>query len=99
MGPDKGRLGPVFSAGLFGPDGSAAPGVRAAGRTASGEEHHYLFHRWRLASGAWSPRSVHDVNALLAIRFLTGLGLGGAMPNAIANHVGIQSAPAAAPPW
>jgi AAHS family 4-hydroxybenzoate transporter-like MFS transporter len=27
---------------------------------------------------------VQDVNALLAIRFLTGLGLGGAMPNAIA---------------
>ena len=27
---------------------------------------------------------VNDVNGLLAIRFLTGLGLGGAMPNAVA---------------
>src|SRR5258708_28978 len=39
---------------------------------------------FRLMIGALVLAAVRDVNTLLAIRFLTGLGLGGAMPNAIA---------------
>src|SRR3982075_1249644 len=34
--------------------------------------------------GTLATAFIRDVNTLLAIRFLTGLGLGGAMPNAIA---------------
>src|SRR5882757_7662988 len=43
-----------------------------------------LAKEWGLTKGALVTAFVQDVNTLLAIRFLTGLGLGGAMPNAIA---------------
>ena len=43
-----------------------------------------IFSTLAFGVGALATAFVHDVGTLLAIRFLTGLGLGGAMPNAIA---------------
>jgi len=85
-GLTKGALGPVFlRKGLFGLMDRRA-GVRAAGRTASGRKNIIIFStlcvRYR---PRWSTAFVQDVNTLLRDSgFLTGLGLGGAMPNTIA---------------
>src|ERR1700693_3985100 len=81
-GLSKGALGPVFSAGLFG----LMIGALLFGPLADRVGRKKIIILSTLAFGvcALVTAFVHDVNTLLAIRFLTGLGLGGAMPNAIA---------------
>jgi AAHS family 4-hydroxybenzoate transporter-like MFS transporter len=81
-GLTKGALGPVFSAGLFG----LMIGALAFGPLADriGRRKIIIFSTLAFGIGALVTAFVQDVNSLLAIRFLTGLGLGGAMPNAVA---------------
>jgi MFS transporter, AAHS family, 4-hydroxybenzoate transporter len=81
-GLTKGALGPVFSAGLFG----LMIGALLFGPLADriGRKKIIIFSTLAFGIGALVTAFVQDVNSLLAIRFLTGLGLGGAMPNAIA---------------
>jgi MFS transporter, AAHS family, 4-hydroxybenzoate transporter len=81
-GLGKGALGPVFSAGLFG----LMIGALVLGPLADrvGRKKIIIFSTLAFGLGALASAFVRDVNTLLAIRFLTGLGLGGAMPNAIA---------------
>ena len=78
---DKAALGPVFSAGLFG----LMIGALSLGPLADriGRKRIIVFRRWRSASAPVTAL-VNDVAVLIAIRFLTGLGLGGAMPNTMA---------------
>ena len=82
-GLTKGALGPVFSAGLFG----LMIGALLFGPLADriGRKKIIVLSTLAFGIGALVTALVQDVNALLAIRFLTGLGLGGAMPNAIAT--------------
>jgi MFS transporter, AAHS family, 4-hydroxybenzoate transporter len=82
-GLTKGALGPVFSAGLFG----LMIGALLFGPLADriGRKKIIIFSTLAFGLGALVTAFVQDVNSLLAIRFLTGLGLGGAMPNAIAT--------------
>ena len=82
-GMTKGALGPVFSAGLFG----LMIGALLFGPLADriGRKKIIVLSTLAFGIGALVTALVQDVNALLAIRFLTGLGLGGAMPNAIAT--------------
>jgi len=80
-GLTKSVLGPVFSAGLFGLMIGAlvfGPLVDSVGRKKI-----IILSTLAFGIGALVTAFVQDVNTLLAIRFLTGLGLGGAMPNAI----------------
>ena len=81
-GLTKGALGPVFSAGLFG----LMIGALLFGPLADriGRKKIIIFSTLAFGLGALATAFVQDVNSLLAIRFLTGLGLGGAMPNAVA---------------
>ncbi len=81
-GLTKGALGPVFSAGLFG----LMIGALVLGPLADriGRKKIIILSTLAFGIGALATAFVRDVNTLLAIRFLTGLGLGGAMPNAIA---------------
>jgi AAHS family 4-hydroxybenzoate transporter-like MFS transporter len=81
-GLSKAALGPVFSAGLFG----LMIGALLFGPLADRIGRKKIIILSTLAFGFCTlvTAFVQDVNALLAIRFLTGLGLGGAMPNAIA---------------
>jgi MFS transporter, AAHS family, 4-hydroxybenzoate transporter len=81
-GLDKAALGPVFSAGLFG----LMIGALSLGPLADrvGRKRIIIFSTIAFGLGALATALVQDVAALIAIRFLTGLGLGGAMPNAIA---------------
>src|SRR6202790_4998011 len=81
-GLTKGALGPVFSAGLFG----LMIGALTLGPLADriGRKKIIVFSTLAFGIGTLVTSFVSDVNTLLAIRFLTGLGLGGAMPNTIA---------------
>jgi len=82
LGLSRGMLGPVFSAGLFGLMIGALLFGPLADRV--GRKRIIVLSTLAFGLGALATAFVRDVNTLLAIRFLTGLGLGGAMPNAIA---------------
>ena len=81
-GLSKGALGPVFSAGLFGLMIGALLFGPLADRV--GRKKIIILSTLAFGIGALVTAFVQDVGMLIAIRFLTGLGLGGAMPNAIA---------------
>jgi MFS transporter, AAHS family, 4-hydroxybenzoate transporter len=78
----RAALGPVFSAGLFG----LMIGALILGPLADrvGRRNIIIFSTLAFGLGTLATAFIGDVNTLLAIRFLTGLGLGGAMPNAVA---------------
>ncbi len=78
----RAALGPVFSAGLFGLMIGAllfGPLADRVGRKAI-----IIFSTAAFGLGALATVLAHDIPTLLVIRFLTGLGLGGAMPNTVA---------------
>jgi MFS transporter, AAHS family, 4-hydroxybenzoate transporter len=81
-GLSKGALGPVFSAGLFG----LMIGALLLGPVADriGRKKVIILSTVAFGVGALVTSVVQDISALIVVRFLTGLGLGGAMPNAIA---------------
>jgi AAHS family 4-hydroxybenzoate transporter-like MFS transporter len=78
----KGALGPVFSAGLFG----LMIGALVLGPLADriGRKKIIVFSTLAFGIGTLVTAFAQDVEVLLAMRFFTGLGLGGAMPNAVA---------------
>jgi AAHS family 4-hydroxybenzoate transporter-like MFS transporter len=79
---ERSALGPVFSAGLFG----LMIGALLLGPLADriGRKKIIILSTLAFGIGTLIAAFVNDVNALLAIRLATGLGLGGAMPNTIA---------------
>lgn len=78
----RGALGPVFSAGLFG----LMIGALIFGPVADhiGRRRIVMFSTAAFGIGTLLTMLVQDAGWLIALRFLTGLGLGGAMPNAVA---------------
>jgi AAHS family 4-hydroxybenzoate transporter-like MFS transporter len=78
----RGALGPVFSAGLFG----LMVGALLLGPLADriGRKRIILLSTLAFGVGTLITAFVNDMNTLFAIRLLTGLGLGGAMPNTVA---------------
>ena len=81
-GLTKGALGPVFSAGLFG----LMLGALIFGPVADrlGRKKIMVFSVLAFGACTFATAFAQDVWWLLVLRFLTGLGLGGAMPNAVA---------------
>src|SRR5579864_8504053 len=77
----KAALGPVFSAGLFG----LMIGALLFGPLADrlGRKKIIILSTLAFGVGTLVTAFVNDVNTLLVVRFLTGLGLGGAMPNTV----------------
>jgi AAHS family 4-hydroxybenzoate transporter-like MFS transporter len=78
----RGALGPVFSAGLFG----LMIGTLVFGPIADriGRKRIIVFSTAAFGIGTLATVFAQDITSLLVIRFLTGLGLGGALPNAVA---------------
>jgi AAHS family 4-hydroxybenzoate transporter-like MFS transporter len=78
----RGALGPVFSAGLFG----LMIGALIFGPVADriGRKNIIVFSTAAFGIGTLATVFAEDISSLLVIRFLTGLGLGGALPNAVA---------------
>jgi len=78
----RGALGPVFSAGLFG----LMIGALVLGTLADriGRKRIIVLSSAAFGVGTLLTMLVQDAAWLMALRFLTGLGLGGAMPNAVA---------------
>jgi hypothetical protein len=77
-----GALGPVFSAGLFGLMISAFVLSPIADRI--GRKQIIVFSTFAFGAGSLLTILAQDVRWLILLRFLTGLGLGAAMPNAVA---------------
>lgn len=78
----RAMLGPVFSSGLFGLMIGALIFGTIADRV--GRKRIIVLSTVAFAVGTLATVFVQDVTWLIALRFLTGLGLGGAMPNATA---------------
>lgn len=78
----RGALGPVFSAGLFG----LMLGAIAFGTLADrvGRKRIIVIATAAFGLGTLATVLAQDATSLMVLRFLTGLGLGGAMPNAVA---------------
>ncbi|WP_316191056.1 MULTISPECIES: MFS transporter [unclassified Bradyrhizobium] len=78
----RGALGPVFSAGLFG----LMIGAMLFGTIADriGRKRIIVLSTAAFGVGTLLTMLAQDATWLIALRFLTGLGLGGAMPNAVA---------------
>ena len=78
----RGALGPVFSASLFGLMLGALTMGPLADRV--GRKRIVILSTLAFGIGTLATLLAQDTTSLLVIRFLTGLGLGGAMPNAVA---------------
>lgn len=78
----RGALGPVFSAGLFGLMIGAILFGTIADRI--GRKRIIVLSTIAFGIGSLLTMLAQDATWLMVLRFLTGLGLGGAMPNAVA---------------
>lgn len=81
LGIPLSAFGPVFSAGLFG----LMLGAMASGPIADrwGRKWTIIISCFVFGGFSLATTTVTDINSLVWLRFLTGLGLGGAMPNVV----------------